>query len=62
MPQGLLYDTMTTYTKISDEERPCISIDPSFTISEIDDNVYGGFTEYALSSLLVIFCSRLTGN
>jgi alpha-L-arabinofuranosidase len=37
---------MTTYTKISDEERPSISIDPSLVISKIEDNVYGGFTEH----------------
>lgn len=45
---------MTTYTKISDDERPCISIDPSFVVSEIDDNIYGGFTEYAILSLTYI--------
>lgn len=42
---------MTTYTKISDDERPSISIDPNFTIAEINDNVYGGFTEYATSNV-----------
>ncbi|CAH0053606.1 unnamed protein product [Clonostachys solani] len=37
---------MTSYTKIGDDERPSISIDPSLTIARIEDNVYGGFTEH----------------
>lgn len=37
---------MTSYTKIGDDERPSISIDPSLTIAKIEDNVYGGFTEH----------------
>lgn len=38
---------MTTFTRIGDDERPSISIDPSLVISKIEDNVYGGFTECA---------------
>ncbi|KAH7324318.1 glycoside hydrolase superfamily [Stachybotrys elegans] len=37
---------MATFTRIGDEERPSISVDPSAVISKIDDNVYGGFTEH----------------
>ncbi|KFH47433.1 alpha-L-arabinofuranosidase C-like protein [Hapsidospora chrysogenum ATCC 11550] len=37
---------MTTFTKISDDEVPSISIDSRLIISKIEDNVYGGFTEH----------------
>lgn len=37
--------TMTTYTKIPDEERPTISVDALQPIARIEDNTYGGFTE-----------------
>lgn len=36
---------MATFTKISDDETPVISVNPSHKISRIDDNTYGGFTE-----------------
>ncbi|KAF5023733.1 hypothetical protein F66182_4207 [Fusarium sp. NRRL 66182] len=36
---------MATFTRISDDERPTISVDPSAVLSTIDDNIYGGFTE-----------------
>jgi hypothetical protein len=38
---------MATFTRIADDERPSISVDPSAIISKIEDNIYGGFTEYA---------------
>ncbi|OLN85839.1 putative alpha-L-arabinofuranosidase C 1 [Colletotrichum chlorophyti] len=37
---------MATFTKIPEDARPSISVNPSHTISKIDDNVYGGFTEH----------------
>jgi len=36
---------MTTFTKLSDEEEPRIEIHPTFKLSKINDNIYGGFTE-----------------
>lgn len=36
---------MTSFTKIPDQERPCISVDAEHTIARIDDMTYGGFTE-----------------
>lgn len=36
---------MATFTRIPDEERPSITVDPSAVISKIEDNTYGGFTE-----------------
>jgi len=36
---------MATFTRIADDERPSISVDPSAIISKIEDNIYGGFTE-----------------
>lgn len=44
---------MATFTRIADDERPTISVDPSAVLSTIDDNIYGGFTEYV--SLSCIF-------
>ncbi|KAJ0135447.1 putative alpha-L-arabinofuranosidase C [Colletotrichum tanaceti] len=37
---------MATFTKIAEDARPSISLNPSHIISKIDDNVYGGFTEH----------------
>jgi alpha-N-arabinofuranosidase len=37
---------MATFTRIADDERPTISVDPSAVLSTIDDNIYGGFTEH----------------
>jgi alpha-N-arabinofuranosidase len=36
---------MSVFTRIPDEERPTISVDPRAIISEINNNIYGGFTE-----------------
>ena len=36
---------MATFTKISEEEQPSISIDARHKVSKIDDNIYAGFTE-----------------
>jgi alpha-N-arabinofuranosidase len=36
---------MATFTRISDDERPTITVDPKAVISKIEDNIYGGFTE-----------------
>lgn len=38
---------MTTFTKIGEDEQSVISINPAHKISKIEDNTYGGFTEYA---------------
>jgi alpha-N-arabinofuranosidase len=38
---------MTSFTKIPDDQQPVISINPAFKLSKIEDNTYGGFTEYA---------------
>jgi alpha-N-arabinofuranosidase len=37
---------MATFTKISDSERPTISINPTHKLSAINPNIYGGFTEH----------------
>ncbi|SPO06334.1 related to alpha-L-arabinofuranosidase 1 [Cephalotrichum gorgonifer] len=37
---------MTSFTRIPDEERPTISVDPQQIIATIEDNTYGGFTEH----------------
>ncbi|KAF4973133.1 hypothetical protein FSARC_477 [Fusarium sarcochroum] len=37
---------MATFTRISDDERPTITVDPSAVLSKIEDNIYGGFTEH----------------
>ncbi|KAF2762081.1 glycoside hydrolase [Pseudovirgaria hyperparasitica] len=37
---------MATFTKIADNETPSITLDPTHTISKIDDNIYGGFCEH----------------
>ncbi|KAM0200086.1 hypothetical protein ACHAPA_011795 [Fusarium lateritium] len=37
---------MATFTRIADDERPTISVDPSAVLSKIEDNIYGGFTEH----------------
>lgn len=37
--------TMTTFTRISDDERPSISVDPRYVTAQIQDNIYGGFLE-----------------
>jgi alpha-N-arabinofuranosidase len=36
---------MATFTRISDDAQPTISVNPLHTLSRIDDNTYGGFTE-----------------
>ncbi|KAF2472730.1 glycoside hydrolase [Lindgomyces ingoldianus] len=37
---------MATFTRISDDEAPSIEVHPSHKLSEINDNIYGGFTEH----------------
>ncbi|KAF6800231.1 alpha-l-arabinofuranosidase [Colletotrichum sojae] len=37
---------MATFTKIAEDARPSILVNPSHPISRIDDNTYGGFTEH----------------
>lgn len=37
---------MASFTRISDDERPSISVDANAVISKIEDNIYGGFTEW----------------
>ena len=45
---------MTSYTRISDDETPSISLDPRNTVSTVDKNIYAGFTEYVLLALLAL--------
>jgi alpha-N-arabinofuranosidase len=42
---------MATFTRLADDERPTISVDPSAVLSKIEDNIYGGFTEYVSPNL-----------
>lgn len=44
---------MATFTKIPDSETPVVSVNHLNKIAKINDNVYGGFTEYVfcISSL-----------
>lgn len=37
---------MATFTKIPEADTPTITLNPQHKISKINDNVYGGFTEY----------------
>ncbi|KAK3192060.1 hypothetical protein K4F52_001687 [Lecanicillium sp. MT-2017a] len=37
---------MATFTRIADEQRPSISVDSRSVLSDIDDNIYGGFLEH----------------
>lgn len=37
---------MATFTKIPDSETPVVSVNHLNKIAKINDNVYGGFTEY----------------
>lgn len=45
---------MATFTKLSDQAMPVISVHPERKISQINPNIYSGFTEY------VLFCSSVT--
>jgi alpha-N-arabinofuranosidase len=36
---------MATFTRIEEGESPSITIHPNHKIAEIDNNIYGGFTE-----------------
>jgi alpha-N-arabinofuranosidase len=36
---------MATFTRIDEGETPSITIHPGNKIAEIDNNIYGGFTE-----------------
>jgi len=38
---------MATFARIADDETPSISVDARAIVADIDDNIYGGFTEYA---------------
>lgn len=38
---------MTTFTRLSDQDTPVISVHPTRRISKINPNIYAGFTEYA---------------
>lgn len=40
---------MTTFTKVSDSEKPLIEVDAEKKLSKIDPMTYGGFTEYVYS-------------
>lgn len=46
---------MTTFTKISEGEKPLIEVDAGKKLSKIDPMTYGGFTEY-VSCLFYAFC------
>jgi alpha-N-arabinofuranosidase len=37
---------MASFTKIADGAQPVITVNPAHTISTIEKNTYGGFTEY----------------
>lgn len=37
---------MASFTRIDESETPSITIHPSHKIAKINDNIYGGFTEY----------------
>lgn len=37
---------MTTFTKVSDSEKPLIEVDVEKKLSKIDPLIYGHFTEY----------------
>lgn len=36
---------MATFTKLTDEQQPVISVNSNHKIAKIEDNTYGGFTE-----------------
>lgn len=46
---------MATFTKIPDTETPVVSVNHLNKIAKINDNVYGGFTEYVNSHELESF-------
>jgi len=37
---------MASFTSISNEETPSIIVHPEHKLAKINDNIYGGFTEY----------------
>lgn len=37
---------MASFTRIPDGETPTIIVHPEHKIARINDNIYGGFTEY----------------
>lgn len=37
---------MTTFTKVSDGDKPLIEVDAEKKLSKVDPMTYGGFTEY----------------
>lgn len=42
---------MTTYTKVSDSDKPLIEIDAGKKLSKVDPMTYGGFIEYVVSMM-----------
>ena len=40
---------MASFTSIPDDQIPSIIVHPDHEIAKINDNIYGGFTEYELS-------------
>jgi len=38
---------MTTFSKITEGEKPYIKVDSGHKLARINPNVYSGFTEYA---------------
>ena len=51
---------MATFTKIPDTETPVVSVNPLNKIAKINDNVYGGFTEYVACLYRISWSMRLT--
>jgi hypothetical protein len=53
---------MASFTKIEESESPSITIHPSHKIAKINDNIYGGFTEYVHPGPEPILSSHLGCN
>ena len=55
-----IYSTMASFSRIEESESPSITIHPSHKIAKINDNIYGGFTEYvSRPSANLLISSRL---
>ena len=37
---------MTSFTKLDETQQPHIYVNPKNKLNKINDNIYGGFTEY----------------
>ena len=48
---------MTTYTSLNDGETPQIVVHPTHKISEVNDNIYGGFAEHVGKSPAIAHAS-----